>query len=65
MQNEHVDDVSLHRYMYIHRYMYMHMYSEVIICYSCNRGSLKLALNNWGYSGYSANLIIQIPLSSD
>ena len=37
MRYAHVDDVSLHTYI--------HRYSEFAICYSCIRGSLRLAPN--------------------
>ena len=41
MRYEHVDDVSLHTYIDT----YIHRYSEFAICYSCIRGSLRLAPN--------------------
>ena len=50
MRYEHVDDVSLHTYIDT----YIHRYSEFAICYSCIRGSLRLAPNY--YSNFTGNI---------
>ena len=51
MRDKHVDDVSLHTYIhtYIHTYNIIHTYSEFAKCYSCIRGSLRLATNKVTY----------------
>ena len=45
MRYDHVDDVSLHTYIDTYIDTYIHWYSEFAICYSCIRGSLRLAPN--------------------
>ena len=45
MHYEHVDNVSLYTYIDTYIDTYIHRYNEFAICYSCIRGSLKLAPN--------------------